>query len=110
MKSTLITQFKDIAPNGDIIEMVIWHVPTSVPPTTHNYKYRLVYIVDGKRVIGFDNECGKGDHKHWDDVAHSYIFKDIETLIEDFLLNGERSNSSKLCYILPLIFVTLSTL
>ena len=43
MKATLITQFKDISPTGEIIEMVIWRVPQPVPPTTHGYKYRLVY-------------------------------------------------------------------
>lgn len=90
MKAELITQFKDIAPNGDIIEMVVWHVPTPVSPTTHHYKYRLVYIVDGKRVVGLDNERGKGDHKHWADVEYPYVFKDIETLIEDFLLEVDQ--------------------
>ena len=93
MKAELITQFKDIAANGDIIEMVVWHVPTPVPPTTHGYKYRLVYIVDSKRVIGFDNERGKGDHKHWGDVEYPYIFKDIDTLIEDFLLEVDKWKS-----------------
>lgn len=90
MKAVLITQFKDIAANGDIIEMVVWHVPTPVPPTTHHYKYRLVYIVDNKRVIGFDNERGKGDHKHWGDTEYPYTFKDIETLIEDFVLEVDK--------------------
>jgi len=40
-------------------------VPTPVPPTTHGFKYRLVYIVNGVRVVGFDNERGKGDHCTW---------------------------------------------
>jgi hypothetical protein len=93
MKAELITQFKDIATNGDIIEMVVWHVPTPVPPTTHHYKYRLVYIVDNKRVIGFDNERGKGDHKHWGNVEHPYVFNDIDTLIEDFLLEVDKWKS-----------------
>jgi hypothetical protein len=26
--------------------------------------YRLALVVDGERVIGYDNERGKGDHKH----------------------------------------------
>lgn len=93
MKAVLITQFKDIAANGDIIEMVVWHVPTPVPPTTHHYKYRLVYIVDNKRVVGFDNERGKGDHKHWNDAEYPYAFNNIETLIEDFLLEVDKWKS-----------------
>ena len=93
MKAVLITQFKDIAANGYIIEMVVWHVPTPVPPTTHHYKYRLVYIVDNKRVVGFDNERGKGDHKHWNDAEYPYVFNNIETLIEDFLLEVDKWKS-----------------
>lgn len=89
MKATLITQFKDISLQGHIIEMVVWHVPKPVPPTQHGYKYRLVYIVEGKRVVGFDNERGKGDHKHYDDAEFSYEFSSIDQLIEDFLVEVE---------------------
>ena len=28
-------------------------------------KYSVVYIKDGKRVLGYDNAEGKGDHKHY---------------------------------------------
>ncbi len=31
MKVTLITRFKDVAPNGDLMEMVVWRVPKPVP-------------------------------------------------------------------------------
>lgn len=46
------------------VETVIWRVPSPVPPSQHPYKYRLVYVVDGERRVGYDNERGKGDHKH----------------------------------------------
>ncbi|MEZ5450985.1 MAG: DUF6516 family protein [Thiolinea sp.] len=85
MKATLITQFKDISAAGEVVEMVIWRVPEPVPPTTHGFKYRLVYIVGGERVVGFDNERGKGDHRHWGDAEFTYEFKNIDQLIEDFL-------------------------
>jgi hypothetical protein len=94
MKAELITRFKDIAPTGDIIEMVVWHVPDPVPPTTHRYKYRLVYIVDGERVIGFDNERGKGDHRHWAESEYPYDFTSIDTLIEDFLAEVDKWKSA----------------
>ena len=42
MKATLITSFKDVAPNGDLMEMVVWRVPKPVPPCGHCFKYRLV--------------------------------------------------------------------
>lgn len=51
---------------------------------THRFKYRLVYIVDGRRVVGFDNERGKGDHRHDGDVETPYRFESIELLFADF--------------------------
>ena len=70
--------------------MVIWQVPDPVPPCKHPYKYRLVYIVDSLRVIGYDNERGKGDHHHVDGIEAPYQFINIDQLIEDFILNVER--------------------
>jgi len=36
-------------------------------------------------MLGFDNERGKGDHRH-DGVAESpYHFVDVTTLIQDFI-------------------------
>jgi hypothetical protein len=85
MKATLITRFKDVTPEGCIIELVIWKVPEPVPPTLHGYKYRAVYTVEGKRVVGFDNERGKGDHCHIDDIEVPYVFTSVEQLVEDFI-------------------------
>lgn len=50
----------------------------------HGYKYSLVYIVKGKRVIGYDNAEGKGDHRHYGDTEESYSFKSVDKLFEDF--------------------------
>ena len=61
MPAELITRFKDITSDGAILEVVIWKVPAPVPPTEHGYKYSAVYVVDGVRVVGFDNERGKGE-------------------------------------------------
>ncbi len=40
--------------------------------------------MDGKRVVGYDNERGKDDHRHFLDQEHPYTFKDVETLFRDF--------------------------
>jgi hypothetical protein len=85
MRATLITRFKSITPEGGVIEMVVWKVPTPVPPTTHGYKYRAVYAVDGERVVGFDNERGKGDHCHIGGEEMPYVFRGVEQLAEDFI-------------------------
>lgn len=94
MKAVLITRFRDISTDNDGIEMVVWRVPEPVPPTSHGYKYRLVYVVGGKRVIGFDNERGKGDHCHIDDEERSYRFVDIDRLIEDFIAEVDKWKSA----------------
>ena len=85
MAAQLISRFKNVAPDGAIMEWVVWRVPEPVPPTDHGYKYRTVYIVDGQRVVGFDNERGKGDHCHLDGHELPYEFRGIEQLVEDFI-------------------------
>ncbi|MFM7482888.1 MAG: DUF6516 family protein [Burkholderiaceae bacterium] len=85
MSTKLITRFKNINPDGSILELVIWKLPTPVPPAQHDYKYRAVYIVDGIRVVGFDNERGKGDHCHFDGTEYPYTFISVEQLVEDFI-------------------------
>lgn len=69
--------------------MVVWRVPQPVPPSVHPYKYRLVYIVEGIRVVGFDNERGKGDHCHLEGREQGYAFVDLDRLIEDFIREVE---------------------
>jgi len=84
MNAISITRTRDTYPDGSVIEMVIWQVPTPVPPTTHGYKYRLVYVRNGERIVGFDNERGKGDHMHLDGQEIAYTFTGIDQLIADF--------------------------
>lgn len=90
MKAELITRYRNASADGGIVEMVVWRVPDAVPPSEHPYKYRLVYVVGGVRVVGFDNERGKGDHKHVGDVQSSYLFAGVDRLIDDFLEEIER--------------------
>jgi hypothetical protein len=85
MKAQLIYRWQDVTPEGHIIEIVVWLVPSSVEPCQHEYKYSLVYVVEGRRVVGFDNERGKGDHCHLDGIEQPYTFVSIDKLIEDFL-------------------------
>ena len=85
MKADLILRHKDITPEGDILEMTVWSLPEPLPPSGHSFKYSLVYIVDGKRVVGFDNERGKGDHCHLDGKERSYRFINIDQLVNDFI-------------------------
>ena len=70
---------------GGVVEMVIWRVPEPVPPSHHAFKYRLAFVRDGKRIVGYDNERGKGDYKHLVVREMPYRFVDVDTLLRDFL-------------------------
>lgn len=70
--------------HGGIVEINVWRVSEPVPPCTHHCKYRLVYVVDGRRLVGFDNERGKGDHRHVGDEELPYDFINVEKLLTDF--------------------------
>lgn len=80
--------------DGAILEMVIWRVPTPVVGSRHPYKYRLFYGRPGKRLVTYDNERPKGDHRHVGSREESYAFTDVETLIRDFLSEVERWRST----------------
>jgi hypothetical protein len=83
MKATpVVTERKRF--RSGFIEIVVWAVPHPVPPCQHRFKYRLAYVIDGCRVLGYDNERGKGDHCHRHGVEHDYCFIDIPTLLADF--------------------------
>ena len=94
MAAELITSIKNINPDGSILEVVIWKVPKPVPPTEHGYKYRAVYVVDGVRIVGFDNERGKGDHCHLDGKELPYAFTGVNQLLEDFIAAVETRRAS----------------
>lgn len=95
MKAALITQFRNVFADGSLIEMVAWRVPSPVPPSEHGYEYRLVYVVDGERVVGFDNERGKGDHCHIGDSERIYRFETVDRLVDDFLREVEKWKNAR---------------
>jgi hypothetical protein len=57
----------------------------AVPGCRHSYKYPLYYGMAGKRIVGYDNERGKGDHRHRQGHQEPYRFTTVERLIGDFL-------------------------
>jgi hypothetical protein len=90
VKAKLIYRYKAIFPDGSVIEMIIWTVPTPVKGSRHPYKYRLFWGRHGTRIVGYDNERGKGDHCHLDGQELPYPFISVETLINDFYAEIDR--------------------
>jgi hypothetical protein len=70
------------------VELVIWQVPQPLRGSTHRYKYRLALVVDNVCVLRYDNEAGKGDHKHVGNREEPYAFTDVERLRRDFLVEA----------------------
>ncbi|WP_369573719.1 DUF6516 family protein [Acidithiobacillus sp. IBUN Pt1247-S3] len=71
-------------------EMVLWQLECPVPPCDHPYKYRLALIVQGQCVVRYDNERGKGDHRHIDMTEKPYVFSTAEQLVADFFHDARR--------------------
>jgi hypothetical protein len=90
MDAIPIEQTKQRFDDGHILEIVIWKLPSPVPGSHHLFKYRLFYGYMGKRIVGFDNERGKGDHCHLDGVELPYTFLTPDKLVRDF--KGEVAN------------------
>ncbi len=91
MKAQPIDQRKLVLDDGSIIQISIWALPEPVPPCTHRYKYRLYFGRDGRCFVRYDNERGKGDHKHIGDIETVYTFSTLETLLRDFYEDIQRN-------------------
>ncbi|MEK6747710.1 MAG: DUF6516 family protein [Pseudomonadota bacterium] len=66
------------------VEMVIWALPTATLERPHGLKYRLYCGRNDECVVRYDNESGKGDHRHQGDVEEPYQFSSLDKLIVDF--------------------------
>ncbi|HBK4770647.1 TPA: hypothetical protein LLS86_004226 [Serratia liquefaciens] len=85
MPATLVMNRRIWLDTNSLLSLVVWDVTSAVRGGNHKYKYRLAYVVEDKCVLRYDNEAGKGDHKHLDTVEISINFIDINQLIDDFI-------------------------
>jgi hypothetical protein len=90
MKAQLLFHERRLFDDGAIMEMKIRRVPRPVPPTTPGLKYSLFYGYPGRRLVGYDNERTKGDHRHLDERELPYRFVSVEQLMADFLTDVSR--------------------
>ena len=73
-------------------ELVLWALPKALAGSAHRYKYRLAYVVQGVCVIRYDNEAGKGDHRHYGRRESAYAFTGPDKLIAAFQADIARWN------------------
>ncbi len=84
MNATLLAQAKEIRDDGSIVEIVVWKLVEPLPPCTHRYKYRLFFGLPGECFVRYDNERGKGDHRHVRGIEAAYEFTTLDALLTDF--------------------------
>ncbi|MEI6209497.1 MAG: DUF6516 family protein [Desulfuromonadales bacterium] len=94
MKAILEYHIKYDDSDGNIVEIKIWRVLVT-DHTPHGFKYTLVYIVDGVRIVGYDNERGKGDHRHFEGAEHPYRYRGVQALLDDFKTDMEAAKRRK---------------
>ena len=83
-KAELLLRERLVLSQRAFVEIVIWRLPRPAPGSHHGFKYRLAYVANGRCVIRFDNEAGKGDHMHVEKSERPYAFKNLEALQADF--------------------------
>ncbi|MHB1052538.1 MAG: toxin-antitoxin system TumE family protein [Thiobacillus sp.] len=84
MPAVLVAKAKEVRDDGSIVEVVIWALSEPLKPSTHSYKYRLYYGAAGVCRVRYDNERGKGDHRHLGEREEDYNFISLEHLLADF--------------------------
>jgi hypothetical protein len=90
MRARLLLRERRIVSEGRFAEIVVWQLPGTAPGRRHGFKYRLAFVVDGVCVLRFDNEAGKGDHKHVGSTEVPYVFTSVIQLVADFWNEIER--------------------
>ena len=74
MNARLMFNERYILSENSFVEMIVWLLSSTLSGSRHGFKYRLALVVDGNCVLRYDNEAGKGDHKHIGEDAKPYIF------------------------------------
>ena len=89
MPAELLLDERHVLTETVFAELVVWRVPAPVRGSAHRFRYRLALVVDGACVLRYDNEAGKGDHRHIGEMEERYRFKSADQLLADFWVDVE---------------------
>jgi hypothetical protein len=92
MKAVQLVSTRIAFSESAFAELVLWRLPQPIEGSVHDFKYRLAYVVRGECVLRYDNEVGKGDHRHVGGIESAYTFTTPEKLIADFQRDIKRWN------------------
>lgn len=84
MKAISILRERITLDDDSFVELVVWKLPHPLVGSQHGFKYRLALVSRGVCVMRYDNEAGKGDHKHLGETEVDYAFRGLEQLQHDF--------------------------
>ena len=84
MKAIVLMDERHVVADDAFVEIVIWDVPQPVRRSSHRLKYRLALVAAGQCVLRYDNEAGKGDHRHVGEIETPYRLQSLEHLLADF--------------------------
>jgi hypothetical protein len=92
MRAIALIRRRVVLAEDAFAEVAVWRVPQPVQPSGHGFKYRLAYVVAGECVLRYDNERGKGDHRHVGAAETPYVFSTPNRLMADFNADIARWN------------------
>jgi Family of unknown function (DUF6516) len=84
MDAELVVDERRVIAENAFVEMMVWRLPRPVRGSAYRFKYRLALVEMGVCVLRYDNEAGKGDHRHIGAVEKPYEFTTPEALLDDF--------------------------
>ena len=73
----------------DVVNLAM-RAPSSLNTQPWNF-----YVVAGERVLGYDNERGKGDHRHVRGTEEAIEFSSIDDLLKRFVAEVEAMRSEE---------------
>ncbi|HEX7324228.1 MAG TPA: DUF6516 family protein [Rhodanobacteraceae bacterium] len=80
MEAELLLRKREGLSETAFVDIAVWRIPGGVRGSTHDIKYRLALVSEGVCVLRYDNEAGRGDHKHVGERQMPYRFTDLETM------------------------------
>jgi uncharacterized protein YwbE len=90
MKASRIIDSKAVWPDGTLVQLVVWRLPEVSVERPHGLKYRLYCGRSGRCLVRYDNEAGKGDHRHAGGREEPYFFTTLSRLLADFRADVRR--------------------
>lgn len=86
MKAVLILDTKTVLADDRIIQRRVWKLPRATSERQYGLKFSLYCGKSGLTIVRYDNETGKGAHRHIgpQEIESTYKFVSLTQLLNDF--------------------------